>query len=274
MLYIGVRQRCQAAIIVPVATSCQYHDYIVPMPYFYCLTASLDRSVNTCNSRALKAPGPPVFLASTWVYYCVAICICGHVMPSGTTLFDLPASAAPGPLLLPALARSHRLAANARMCDDIITYRQSVPSGGSFSAAPAPARKPALLRGRRPPAELRARRRGARRHRGRRGVAVAVLASHRDLKGYVALAETTRRHCLCTSLPPSPPNSSPPMPVIVPMILVESTLRIRWLPVSTIRSGRGYPHWGLACPGKSLRGSIQFPRRQGGEYGIGFEIKR
>ena len=34
----------------PVATSCQYHDYIVPMPYFYCLTANLDRSVNTCNA--------------------------------------------------------------------------------------------------------------------------------------------------------------------------------------------------------------------------------
>ena len=32
----------------PVATSCQYHDYIVPMPYFYCLTENLERSVNTC----------------------------------------------------------------------------------------------------------------------------------------------------------------------------------------------------------------------------------
>ena len=97
------------------------------------------------------------------------------MMPSGTTLFDPPASAAPGPLLLSALARSHRLAANARMCDDIITYCQSVPSGGSFSAAPAPARKPALLRGRRPPAELRARRRGSRRHCGR------LLEKHLDV---------------------------------------------------------------------------------------------
>ena len=31
----------------PVATSCQYHDYIVPMPYFYCLTADPDRPVTT-----------------------------------------------------------------------------------------------------------------------------------------------------------------------------------------------------------------------------------
>ena len=210
--------------------------------------------------RALQAPGPPVFSPCTRVYYGLAICICGHVMPSGAAPFDRAVSAAPEPVFLPALARSHRLAANARMCDDIITYCQSVPSGGSFSAAPPPARKPALLRGRRPPAELRPRRRGSRRHRGRRRVAVAVLASHRDLKGYVALAETwhksaesllaqvetTRRHCPCTSLPPSPPNPFPPVPAIVPITLVESTLRIRWLPVSTIRSGRGYPHWSLA----------------------------
>ena len=38
----------------PVATSCQYHDYIVPMPYFYCLTANLDLSVNTCNCVLYK----------------------------------------------------------------------------------------------------------------------------------------------------------------------------------------------------------------------------
>ena len=38
----------------PVATSCQYHDYIVPMPYLYCLTENLDRSVNTCNCVLYK----------------------------------------------------------------------------------------------------------------------------------------------------------------------------------------------------------------------------
>ena len=38
----------------PVATSCQYHDYIVPMPYFYCLTVNLDRSVNTCKCVLYK----------------------------------------------------------------------------------------------------------------------------------------------------------------------------------------------------------------------------
>ena len=43
--------RSQAAVSgghnSPVATSCQYHDYIVPMPYFYCLTADPDRPVTT-----------------------------------------------------------------------------------------------------------------------------------------------------------------------------------------------------------------------------------
>ena len=29
----------------PVATSCQYHDYIIPMPYFDCLIADLARPV-------------------------------------------------------------------------------------------------------------------------------------------------------------------------------------------------------------------------------------
>ena len=45
----------------PVATSCQYHDYIVPMPYFYCLIANLDRSVNTCNCMLYKLLARPCF---------------------------------------------------------------------------------------------------------------------------------------------------------------------------------------------------------------------
>ena len=38
----------------PVATPCQYHDYIVPMPYFYCLIANLDLSVTACNCALYK----------------------------------------------------------------------------------------------------------------------------------------------------------------------------------------------------------------------------
>ena len=45
----------------PVATSCQYHDYIVPMPYFYCLTVNLDLSVNTCNCVLYKLMARPWF---------------------------------------------------------------------------------------------------------------------------------------------------------------------------------------------------------------------
>ena len=210
-------------------------------------------------------------------------------MPSGTAPFDPPDSAAPGPLLLPALARSHRLAANARMCDDIVTYCQSCPVRRSFQCCSCPHSKACASS--RPPPASRASRAAPRSSasprppwRGRSGscqppgpeglcgagrdvaqVGGVVAGAGRDdpktLSLHVAAAVSTElfpvhaRNCA-----DDPRGVHPADP--------------RWLPVSTIRSGRGYPHWGLACPGKSLRGSIQFPWRQRGEYGIGFEIER
>ena len=45
----------------PFATSCQYHDYIVPMTYFYCLIENLDWSVNTCKYVLYKFLARPCF---------------------------------------------------------------------------------------------------------------------------------------------------------------------------------------------------------------------
>ena len=51
----------QPANSSPVATSCQCQDYIVPMPYFYCLTPYPDRLVTNCQYVLYKLLARPCF---------------------------------------------------------------------------------------------------------------------------------------------------------------------------------------------------------------------
>ena len=47
----------------PVATSCQYHDYIVPMPYFYYPAANPDQASNPLFNEFFTSSWPAFFLA-------------------------------------------------------------------------------------------------------------------------------------------------------------------------------------------------------------------